>query len=54
MKFSEVIGTDLLNSLIPHIKNLLEDKKWKVRIAAYETIVDLGLFYQVKLSYHLS
>jgi len=24
----------------------LEDKKWKVRIAAYETISDLALFYQ--------
>jgi len=25
---------------------LLDDKKWKVRIAAYETISDLALFYQ--------
>ena len=50
MKFAEVIGTDLLNPLVPHIKNLLEDKKWRVRIAGYETIVDLALYYQVNSS----
>jgi len=34
-----------LTPLVQQLKNLLDDKKWKVRIAAYETISDLALFY---------
>jgi len=46
VRFAEVVGTDLMNPLVQHLKNLIDDKKWRVRISAYETIVDLALFYQ--------
>jgi len=46
VRFAEVVGADLMNPLVQHLKNLIDDKKWRVRIAAYETISELALFYQ--------
>jgi len=46
VKFVEVLGAELMNSLIPHVKNLMEDKKWRVREATYQTLIDLALSYQ--------
>lgn len=50
VKFVDVLGAELMNSLIPHIKNLMEDKKWRVREATYQTLIDLALSYQVILT----
>jgi len=36
-----------MNSLSPHLKTLVDDKKWRVREAAYQTLIDLALQYQV-------
>lgn len=46
-KFAEVVGTDIMNPLMSHVKNLMEDKKWRVRIAAYETITTIALQFKV-------
>jgi len=36
-----------MNQLVPHFKILLEEKKWRVREATYEALVDLALLFQV-------
>lgn len=53
-KFAEVVGTDIMNPLMIHVKNLMEDKKWRVRIAAYETIHNIALQFKVTSAIILS
>jgi len=31
VKFAEIVGQDILPQLTSHAKNLVEDKKWRVR-----------------------
>jgi hypothetical protein len=47
--FAGVLGPELMNSLGPHLKNMIEDKRWRVREATYEALADLALLYQVKI-----
>jgi len=44
--FASVLGPELMNSLVPHLKNLIEDKRWRVREATYDTLADLALLFQ--------
>lgn len=46
VKFVDVSGADLMTSLVTPLKNLIEDKKWRVREATYQTLIDLALQYQ--------
>lgn len=47
LKVAETYGTDTLNPLIPHCKGLVEDKKWRVRMATYETLQGLTVLFKV-------
>jgi len=46
VKFVTVMGPELMHSISSHLKTLLEDKKWRVREALYNTLFDLALVYQ--------
>lgn len=46
VKFVGVMGPELMQSLTSHFKTFLEDKKWRIREAAYITLFDLALAYQ--------
>jgi len=41
------MGPELMQALSSHLKTLIEDKKWRVREALYNTLFDLALVYQV-------
>lgn len=44
--FAGVFGPELINPLAPHLKTLLEDKRWRVRESIYDVLADLALIYQ--------
>jgi serine/threonine-protein phosphatase 2A regulatory subunit A len=46
VKFVNVMGPELMQALSSHLKTLIEDKKWRVREALYNTLFDLALVYQ--------
>jgi len=46
VKFVSVMGPELMTSLTPQLKVLLEDKKWRVREQIYNTLFDLANTYQ--------
>ena len=43
----EVLGTEILSPLISHCKALVEDKKWRIRLACFETLHRLAILYKV-------
>jgi len=45
VKFAEVLGSELMNSISPHFKNLMDDKKWRVREALYSSLVELAAHF---------
>eukprot|EP01016_Furgasonia_blochmanni_P041612 TRINITY_DN542_c0_g1_i13.p1 TRINITY_DN542_c0_g1~~TRINITY_DN542_c0_g1_i13.p1 ORF type:complete len:580 (+),score=152.85 TRINITY_DN542_c0_g1_i13:214-1953(+) len=46
-KFAEVSGPEsFLGPLIPHLKSSFQNGKWRVRVAALETVVDIAVFIQ--------
>ena len=47
VKFVSVMGPELMTAISGQIKALLEDKKWRVREAVYNTLFDLATAYQV-------
>lgn len=47
-KFIQVSGPDSFSTLGAHLKNAIQDNKWRVRVAVMEGIIDLALFFQVK------
>lgn len=46
-KFIQVAGPDAFTALGAHLKNAIQDNKWRVRVAVMEGIIDLALFFQV-------
>jgi len=43
---ASVLGPEIMNSLTPHFKILLDEKRWRVREATYDVLVDLALLFQ--------
>lgn len=50
-QFATILGPELMTSLAPHLKELIDDKKCRVRDAGYEALFDLAVAYQVKILY---
>lgn len=46
-KFIQVTGPESFSSLGAHLKNAIQDNKWRVRVAVLEGVIDLALFFQV-------
>ena len=46
-KFGEVVGFEILQSIVPQLKISIEDPKWRVRSEAINATVNLALSYQV-------
>lgn len=44
-KFVEAVGPDSINTFIPFFKKAIEDEKWRVRLEAYESLVELAKHY---------
>ena len=47
VKMGEVFGTEILSPLVSHCKGLVEDKKWRIRLACFETLHKLTVLYKV-------
>lgn len=45
-QFATVLGPELMTSLAPHLKDLIDDKRCRVRDAGYDALFDLALAYQ--------
>ena len=46
-KYIQVSGQEAFSALGAHLKNAIQDNKWRVRVAVMEGIIDLALFFQV-------
>jgi len=46
VKMGEVFGTEILSPLMSHCKGLVEDKKWRIRLATFETLHKLTILYK--------
>lgn len=41
-KFVEAVGPESINNFVPCIKKIIEDEKWRVRLEAYDALVELA------------
>jgi HEAT repeat protein len=46
-KYILVSGPEAFGALGAHLKNAIQDNKWRVRVAVMEGVIDLALFFQV-------
>lgn len=46
-KYIQVIGPEGFVNLGAHLKNAIQDNKWRVRVSVMEGVIDLALFFQV-------
>ena len=46
-KYIQVSGAEAFANLAAHLKNAIQDSKWRVRVAILEGVIDLALFFQV-------
>ncbi len=46
-KYVQVAGADVLHTIGPHFKTLVQDPKWRVRVEVIEGAADLAVFFQV-------
>lgn len=52
-KFVEAVGVDAVNSMIPALKTVTEDNKWRVRLELLRGIADLSIKMNVKYIYNI-
>jgi hypothetical protein len=46
-KFAEAIGAETVATFMPYFKKMVEDDKWRVRIEAYDALVEIAKNFHV-------
>lgn len=46
-KYIQIVGAEGFGNLGPHLKNAIQDNKWRVRMSVMEGVLDLALYLQV-------